>query len=512
MLRTASLRTASRAAPLRRLARRFAVAWDAHVTPRLADALSDLTGVGVGRPIKDVPNNRRATFQDLILSAIEADRITQDMESQWHEVCTGGFVLPREDLVSQHAYAGENLLKMERLKTEARESIITVSDSTSESNLCEASIESLRPIYIPELEVDKVHEGRVLWATLALPATKVASILTVVEDEYGSAATLQLNNFVGADSKCSEVEKRFPKGRSLAIKHPYYRVGTRGLRELVCDNPCNVIWANAEKAAPRPKAGNVVGPVDVALIDGKMRGLVTKRAVLRGEVLIRESALAISASSKRQQIMIAGDGRTWTGSKVYLLPALVSALNDDPLLRARLACLYDGNPRSDVPDVELFSDSAYVLDQDVPQISAARAARIIGLNGFGGDDGDGCAALFALSSFMNHSPTSLVNTDRVIRDGIITVTARGNMPAGTELTMFYFEDDGSQSAALADVRAHYGIPEPGKPLVASQPLESRPGAAQSVRSEPIFADAPPAVPRADQLFTSSPGDKAVPPP
>eukprot|EP00628_Pelagophyceae_sp_CCMP2097_P026998 CAMPEP_0184234338 /NCGR_PEP_ID=MMETSP0976-20121227/24757_1 /TAXON_ID=483370 /ORGANISM="non described non described, Strain CCMP2097" /LENGTH=73 /DNA_ID=CAMNT_0026539397 /DNA_START=21 /DNA_END=239 /DNA_ORIENTATION=- len=73
----------------------------------------------------------------------------------------------------------------------------------------------------------------------------------------------------------------------------------------------------------------------------------------------------------------------------------------------------------------------------------------------------------------------------------MTVVARGDMAAGSELTTYYFpDDDGTRTAALAKKRAHYGIPEP----------DSRP---EPTRAAPTVGAAPqPVVPRADQLFTS----------
>ncbi|KAJ1448308.1 hypothetical protein M885DRAFT_574525 [Pelagophyceae sp. CCMP2097] len=454
-----------------------------------------LTGVsaGPGKGLAHLPPRQRAAFQSVMLEANATGCVTAEMAAMWQTVCDGGVNAPRHELIAAHKHAVENQQKQEQTPGTVR-TLSTVGDELSEANVCDAPVESLRPIVIADLEVDHVHVGCVLWVTLAVDATKFTSVSAVVDDDEGGSTMLYMYNVLRPDASRAEVEAKFPQGLRLAVKQPYYKVMGTGLRALRVDNPCNVARATvdktaADKAEPRiaadaataadagdpaaddePRtaaAGNFVGPVEVVLIEGRMRGLVTTREVRRGEVLIRERAIVSANAPSGERHALAADGKSASkGSAAELLPALVSALQGDALLRARVACLYYGSPRSDVPDVALFGDGASV-DQ-VPQISASRATRVLHLNGFrsrpghlkGDGNSDEGSALFPLCAFMNHSSVHAQNTVRGVVDHTMTVVARCDLEAGAELTTYYFPDGGNADPALAESCARYGIPEP----------------------------------------------------
>ncbi|KAJ1448312.1 hypothetical protein M885DRAFT_539624 [Pelagophyceae sp. CCMP2097] len=468
-----TLRAASRATPRRRAA--SAWAWSDGLEPRLLEDIYALTGVGRGVDVATLPPSRNTAFHLLRLDAKMERRLRPEVVAMWRMVCAGGCEATRRDLLAAQA--------------QPREETFVYADDVSTAHVCDVSVEDLRPISLAELEVDMVHVGRVLWVTLAADAAfTTSSVVAVVDDDEDESTTLYLYNAVRHDSSPAEIAAKFPRGLRLAIKEPYYRVVDCN-RSLRVDNPGNVMRPNADEARTDSAiatidSATVVGPVDIVLTEGRMRGLVTTRAVSEGEVLFQERALASLDTPSEKKFLIASDGRQWDGGKVDFLAAIISGLADDALLRAKMAFLYDGTLRSDVPDVSLFAAGA-ASPQGVPQVSAARVARVMDLNSY---SGQGCyGAIFGLSSFLNHAPNDEVNTSRRVRDGTMSVVARYDLDAEEELTTSYFDDDGSADAAAK--REHFGIPEP---------------AMTPVRDEPFVLFA-------DQLFTSRPASKASPP-
>ncbi|KAJ1448310.1 hypothetical protein M885DRAFT_574529 [Pelagophyceae sp. CCMP2097] len=445
-----------------RPARRFASTWAARLEPRLSRDLAELTGVGADDDVTKLSPSKRAAFHGIRFSVEATRQVTPDMRERWKTVCDGGFQPNRKDLLAQHDSVDAQL-KLDGLlrRHGGAQKTVIFTDEVSEANLCDAAVEDLRPISIADLQVDTVHFGRVVWLTLAVSATKftgVSAISAVVDDDSGASTTLALHNATSPETSRAEVEKQFPAGLRLAVKQPYMRCGMTGARELRIDNPSNLCGAHepqhpsnlcgAHEPPPRATAsGNFVGPVEVALV-AHGRGLVAARFVAKGELLLKERALASVKvpSGSRQHSMLAGDGRSLAGSKADLVSALVSGLAGDALLRARIACLYYGEARSDVPAMALFSDGA--LPGDSPPVSAARAARVIVLNAFGsGDEGQKPAS-------GRETQSRLVNTEREIFGSTMHVVARFDIQAGEEITTDYFTDDGAADPALAHIRRH----------------------------------------------------------
>jgi len=545
-----SLFAKSWARPLRR--RFAAAAWSDRMAPALVQDITELTGVKPGDGLQHLTPSKRAFFRGIMMDALESGRLTPEMRGEWATVCKGGIVMDRSDLVAAHLRNARDAERQEaRGPSDGEDQAVMFADDVSQENMCDAPVDKLRKMSISELTLDTVHVGRVLWLSLAVDAMKFtadAAVAAVVDDDHGGATVLYLYNAVHPDAKHADVEAKFPLGRRLAIKHPYYRVGMGGLRELRCDNPCNVFWADAAEAkgadAGELKAtvvkGTVVGPVKVVFLEGRGRGLVTTKNVRRGDLLVREHALACVDAPKESKFLFSGDGRMWGGSKVDLVAALVSQLADDLVLRARVSTLHDGSSRSDVPDMSLFLDDASV--KDVPHVSAARASRIIDMNTYATgaslqvdvekDQGKG---IFAVSSFLNHAEDACINVDREEENRTMSLYARFDLEAGTELTTSYFPDDGSCGGTMAKRRLHYGIPEPNADPNAPAVQPAAEPAAEPVAepaetifvSEPLAGAAPPAEPRwspvkpavapppidlpsKGQLFTSRPGSKAPP--
>lgn len=138
-----------------------------------------------------------------------------------------------------------------------------------------------------------------------------------------------------------------------------------------------------------------IGPVEIKLIEGQGRGLVTTQDVVAGQVLIVAHAFSV-------------------GNCSTLIPNTLESVRDaTPRLRDQFLSLYDGGNGGELPPSDLFCADVPCPDPYVARISRVRAPRIrkiVELNSqdltdlhtcIGGKGDHMC--LWLLPSFMNHS-------------------------------------------------------------------------------------------------------------
>mmetsp|Transcript_32865 Transcript_32865/g.102615 ORF Transcript_32865/g.102615 Transcript_32865/m.102615 type:complete len:466 (-) Transcript_32865:42-1439(-) len=169
------------------------------------------------------------------------------------------------------------------------------------------------------------------------------------------------------------------------------------------------------------------GPVQVALLQGRGRGLVTTRRVTAGETLLVSHAFAT------------GDLRT-------LLPNVARRLKQaSPRERDQFFALYDGTNGGSLPPADLFAPApepdAYAAR--TLRVEPQRLKRIVELNSHdltdlheqAGGHGD-LMAIWLLPSFMNHSCEPSVCTLHVGME-VMVFRASRDLPEGAEVTDSY---------------------------------------------------------------------------
>ncbi|XP_057849630.2 methyltransferase FGSG_00040 [Cryptomeria japonica] len=102
-------------------------------------------------------------------------------------------------------------------------------------------LKGLLPIRARELQIDKDHQGRVLFGTLCTDAHRMLGIMTILEDQYGDAVRLAIYNISPSTMETESPRKLYPKGSKVAVKQPYFKQGAQdGALMLRVDNPNDV--------------------------------------------------------------------------------------------------------------------------------------------------------------------------------------------------------------------------------------------------------------------------------
>lgn len=85
-------------------------------------------------------------------------------------------MLDRKTLLAQHRGALSRYKSIAEAQAEGGTKLsIRAMDTISSAHVSDASLSHLQPISIKELRKDAVHEGRILWGTLIVPACKALS-------------------------------------------------------------------------------------------------------------------------------------------------------------------------------------------------------------------------------------------------------------------------------------------------------------------------------------------------
>ncbi|EFJ36617.1 hypothetical protein SELMODRAFT_403168 [Selaginella moellendorffii] len=93
------------------------------------------------------------------------------------------------------------------------------------------------PILLQDLQLERVHRNRVLFATLIGEPFRATSVITVLEDQAGHASIITL-------SFPSAGESHYPSGTKVAIKDPYFKTAMDGSICIRVDNPDLIVRVN----------------------------------------------------------------------------------------------------------------------------------------------------------------------------------------------------------------------------------------------------------------------------
>jgi hypothetical protein len=185
------------------------------------------------------------------------------------------------------------------------------------------------------------------------------------------------------------------------------------------------------------------GPVEVAFIPGKGRGIIATKGVAAGDLLCVCRAVVVgSAEENTMGFSFTRTNVVDSMSQVAAKAALLRLSMQCPEKLAQLYALYDAT--DDSLQLPVFDDGEHAVNPCTPDanmdIDMERLSRIVDQNCFGhGSKGKGdSTALYLLASFFNHSPAP--TAAHLVAGDYMFVRAQQDMPAGAEVTISYLLD------------------------------------------------------------------------
>lgn len=102
---------------------------------------------------------------------------------------------------------------------------------------CERPIKELRPILFKDMKFETQHRGRKVYVRLLTPPLRISSILAIVEDEQGTALTLQVYH----QPTVMPPEEIMADGDVFILKEPYLKTAPDGRSSLRVDHLGDVV-------------------------------------------------------------------------------------------------------------------------------------------------------------------------------------------------------------------------------------------------------------------------------
>jgi tetratricopeptide (TPR) repeat protein len=244
-------------------------------------------------------------------------------------------------------------------------------------------------------------------------------------------ATYGLRNWVKAVEMFSNLAEEYPSERAVA---PLLRKSRMRLAESRTGRFDLEALAPTYGKVVYHDVADYVGPIAIADIPGKGRGLRTTAGIEEGTILMVSKAFALGIPEEGQQMTHVFDLNhkiALSPSEGSLITATIQALRKNPHRTAELYQLDSGNvPRVDLPD---------------GIVDPGRIEEIVSVNQFGvandcaDDERDGSrngpSGLWILPSFMNHS--CIPNANGIVVGDIMIVRALRQMYEGQEVVLSY---------------------------------------------------------------------------
>lgn len=107
-----------------------------------------------------------------------------------------------------------------------------------------ARIWDLSKIAIRKLMLETHHRGRYVRLRVVAPSIRMSSVITVVEDEAGSAATLSL--LYQEPENVRPAEDILKEGSVLLVKEPYFKLFAGGGYGIKVDHPTDIVFLSGD--------------------------------------------------------------------------------------------------------------------------------------------------------------------------------------------------------------------------------------------------------------------------
>eukprot|EP00977_Amphora_coffeiformis_P003426 scaffold638_cov168-Amphora_coffeaeformis.AAC.8 len=230
------------------------------------------------------------------------------------------------------------------------------------------------------------------------------------------------------------------------------RASTEAIATLLHDTP--------------PLLGNLIGPVETFLSEGKGRGLRSTRALDKGEIICCEmSPISTSCGIKdlknESMVMTMGKNEINDASQSKLYSSVALRLQHDGVLNRIMNRLSDGKsekplvPLNDLMlNLEMFplllpGRIEFLPKESIPKLSVETMQNVLSTNTHGKNDGGSLtrtSELFPAISMINHASSpncSFVptKTNKKHAHQVVIIVTMRSIAEGEELTMKYHTDE-----------------------------------------------------------------------
>lgn len=103
-----------------------------------------------------------------------------------------------------------------------------------------APLKKLKKIMIRDLRFEINHQGNYLLLRFVCHATRMTSVINVVEDEAGTVCTFAL--YLQYSNSIRGAEKILKENSVIVLREPYFIVATSGEYLIRVDQPTDILW------------------------------------------------------------------------------------------------------------------------------------------------------------------------------------------------------------------------------------------------------------------------------
>lgn len=156
---------------------------------------------------------------------------------------------PVQHLVRSHLKAREQIKFNDQVRLRSGRGTVRTTQLPRPYLPCTKSAHELEPMLISEMRLETHHRDHKVILRVLTPSHRINAVITVVEDEGGTGATLQLYHLL--EESVVPDEEVVYEGRVCVLKEPFFKVATDGSYSLRVDHVNDIVWlADDDKRIP----------------------------------------------------------------------------------------------------------------------------------------------------------------------------------------------------------------------------------------------------------------------
>ncbi|OHW93532.1 TPR domain protein [Colletotrichum incanum] len=326
---------------------------------------------------------------------------------------------------------------------------------------CSRTANELQPLSISKMRLEEHHRGKYVIVRTMTSPRKINVVMTIVEDEEGTAALLQLYN--QPEESAVDIDDLLPQHSVCLIKEPFFKVATDGKYSLRVDHVGDfcLLSGNDGLIPSRWRSMPHFVPDSEKI---RLRGntAVGQKKWGRAEKLYTEALAAATTTEQERAALL---NRSLANLRLQrpekaLLDAIHAGSNDPPSEKGlfREAKAYYALEQFDLCAGKLQQVLALNPSNKDAEMDLERTGRRIieQANQAQEDHSHTTCGVWTIASFINHS--CLGNCYRSFIGDMMIVRACSDLDAGTELLFSYkLPKEGADYQATQDDLKHWSF-------------------------------------------------------